>query len=765
MMKLIVIGNYPPRQCGISTFTQNLVQSIAAAAHKKTVDMKLEIIAMNDDRTYDYPAEVNHSIQQDSLTDYFKAAEYINENADACIIQHEYGIFGGEHGSYILNLTDQLQIPFIVTFHTVLKEPGFVQQNILYTLARKAYKVVVMSKKATQFLQEAYNIPSHKISIIEHGVPNFEPACRQQLRQEFGFSDKKILLTFGLLGRGKGIETVIQSLPKLVQQHPNVQYWLLGKTHPNVVLHEGEAYRESLQEMAEQLGVADNLVLKNEFVDEKTLFDYLSAADIYVTPYVNEAQITSGTLSYAIGAGVPVLSTPYWHAQELLSEGRGQLFDFKNSEQLCDMLTELLHEPDKLEEMRRRASTYGKTLKWNQKGAEYLQTLLDSVQQHKHSAHRPRASKKAISLPELNLSHIFTLTDSTGIIQHAKYAIPNFFEGYCLDDNARALLATSMAHRQGHLEVAPLVTTYLSYIYYMQREDGRFRNFLGYDRRFLDQVGSEDSFGRTIWALGYALAYPPSRMHEPLIKELFFKAYANIEKLISPRAIAYSILGLCSYLEKDNSNENVLGMLKKLTQRLVDLYIQDSSPDWPWFEHILAYGNGFLPLALFRSLEYIDSEETERIALESTAFLEELTLNEGHLRPVGCHGFYRKGKKLCYYDQQPIDAMAMVLLYSYAYKLTGNEDFYDKAILSFRWYLGKNDLHLPLYNPVNGGCYDGLMQEGINLNQGAESTLSYTIARLAIGELQQEKMLLQNRRLVKMNGSELHYKRISFMKD
>ncbi|PHN05522.1 glycosyltransferase family 4 protein [Flavilitoribacter nigricans] len=775
-IKVVYIGNYPPRQCGIGTFTENLVRSITQAAHQSDCVLNTEVIAMNNGVAHTYPDIVSRTIQEDTLPHYLQAADYINREADACIIQHEYGIFGGDHGRHILRLVDRLEVPLLVTLHTVLKQPSVTQRQIVRLLGEKAHQLVVMSQTAKQFLVDSYGVSAGKVAIIEHGVPNFPLGPKETLRRELGFTDQKILLTFGLLGPGKGIETMIRALPAVVEKHPDVAYWVLGKTHPNIVKAEGERYRESLIAMAEELGVGDHLVMKNEFVDEETLFNYLRATDIYVTPYPNEAQITSGTLSYAVGAGTPVVSTPYWHAQELLADGRGRYFDFRNADQLAETLIDLFNQKSELTKISTLAASYGNTLKWFRKGQEYLDIIQDALDHTPQLSIRPGPNREGVELPPLNFEHLINMTDSTGVIQHAKYAIPNFREGYCLDDNARALLLGAMAYRQGNRQLESVIRSSLSYLYYVQREDGQFRNFVSYDRRFLDETGSEDAFGRAIWALGYALANPPGEEHEPLIRELYYRAFDQMENLGSLRAMAYSLLGICSYLERYPEDERNLSQLRRLQQRMVREYQSSATDTWPWYETVLAYGNGLLPLALIRTLDYSDDPEVREVAFRSINFLTEITLQEGYLRPVGCNPFYRRGEELCYYDQQPIDAMAMVLLYDRAYRQTLQTAFFDRAWVCFEWFTGKNDLGLPLYNANNGGCYDGLMADGINLNQGAESTIAYLIARLTMEELQRQRKVEIKEVLQRSGHKHLENKdaalvriyrrkRVSYMKD
>lgn len=758
--RLVYIGNYPPRQCGIGTFTENLVKSVAYAAAQSEYPLHAEVVAMNNGTSYQYPDIVSRVIQEETVEHYLETAAHINQTADVCIIQHEYGIFGGDHGQHLLKLVNQLKIPFLVTLHTVLQQPSRAQRQIVRLLAEKTYQLVVMSQKAKNFLIDSYGISAEKIAIIEHGVPNAPRGDRMTLRKEFGFDGKKIVLTFGLLGPGKGIETMIRALPELLEQHPDVEYWVLGKTHPNIVKHEGERYRESLMNMAEELGVGDHLVMKNEFVDETMLFNYLRATDIYVTPYPHEAQITSGTLSYAVGAGTPVVSTPYWHAQELLADGRGRYFDFKNSDQLAGVLRDLFNREDELQDIAAKAAQYGDTLRWNTKGQEYLDVVRRSIIEPIDAAAKPGPAPGRQQLPAVNFDHLRALTDGTGVIQHAKYAIPNFKEGYCLDDNARALLLGATAHQQGYRQLDGVIQSALSYIYYAQTEDGWFRNFMSYDRKFLDQVGSEDAFGRAMWALGYALAYPPGDIHQPLIREIYYKAFDKIDTLISLRSMAYAALGICYSLEQFPADQRLLEQLERLRNRIADEFRHGKTDGWDWYESVVAYGNGFLPLSLIRSLEFLEDEEVRQIAFSSLKFLEELTLAGEHLRPIGCNPFFRRGEKVCHFDQQPIDAMAMVLLYTYAYRLTGEAEFQQKARLSFEWFLGKNDLGLPLYNETNGGCYDGLMPDGVNLNQGAESTIAFLISRLQVNDLYNDERPLTRQDVNRLERSKETHNRI-----
>jgi glycosyltransferase involved in cell wall biosynthesis len=732
-MKIAYIATYPPRACGIGTFTQNLIRAVYSNDPGRRLSDKAKVFAMSDTACAErYAEEVSFCICEQNQASYLAAAAMLNESdTDVVVVQHEYGIFGGQDGAYLLSLLDELEKPAVATFHTVLKTPSRGQHFVLRSIASKVSKVVVMTRLAKQMLQDIYKIPAEKIAIIEHGVPTCETAGRDELRRKFNFTDRRILFTFGLIGRSKGLETVINALPAIVKQYPETLYVVLGKTHPSIVRHSGEEYREYLLDLAQQKGVADNLLFINEFAEEQDLWEYLRACDIYLTPYLNEAQITSGTLSYAVGAGAAVVSTPYWHAQELLEDGRGRLFDFRNADALSEVVLDLFSRDENLQSMRSKAAAYGENLKWNLIGKQYLDLFKAVVKQE--GAIFDKQLSLTNNLPPVNFKHVRTMTDDTGILQHAKYSLPNRHEGYCLDDNTRAMIAVLMGRkRHASAWMDHAAGTYLSFIYHCQREDGQFRNFMGYDRQFLESVGSEDSFGRAVWAVGYALTNPVNGGFQSLAKEIFWRALPHISELKSLRAIAFSILGISSYLKKNASDENMLNLLHQLRSKLCEAYHASADGEWQWFEDYMTYCNGILPLALFHSLEHLPDENVQEIAVNATGFLEKTTMSAGYCRPVGCHSFYKKGGQCAEYDQQAVDVLANVLLFLQAYKVTGQEPYFEKALLCNAWFFGKNDLRLSLYDPETGGCGDGLTETGVNQNQGAESTLAYVLCSLAV---------------------------------
>jgi len=738
-MKIAYISTCLPRECGIATFNQNLIRAINANFPKGNLSNNGGyVVALNDSdnlQEYEYPEEVKYVIRQNHQKDYIRAANYINtSDADVCILEHEFGIFGGDSGIYILPLLNRLEKPLISILHTVLKEPSYVQRIIIREIAEQSSKIVVMSQRAVEFLTGIYDVPAEKIQLIEHGVPDVEPSKINPVKNLSQFKDRRVLLTFGLISRNKGLETVVRALPKIVEKNPDVMYVVLGNTHPGVIKNSGEEYRDHLKSLAAQLNVSKHLSFINKFVSEEELVNYLSAAEVYVTPYLNEAQITSGTLSYAVGAGAAVVSTPYWHATELLANNRGRLFDFKNAEALADIINELLAHDDVLNELKENAFEYGLHLRWPVIGSEYIKVAQEACTNHDF---RDKILRNSIVDPEImpkfSLTHVLRLTDDTGIVQHAKYGIPNLKEGYCLDDNSRALIMALMAYQRNKTKEAfELLPVYLSFIHYMQTEDGNFRNFLSFNRQYLDEVGSEDSFGRTVWALGYLIGCAASNSYREFALELFQKSFAHFGKLKHLRGMANTIIGITLYLKVVPGDEGMVKELVRLTQPLIDAYENNQPDDWHWFEEKMTYDNAILPLALLHSCEITGSEKAKEVALKTMAFLDRLTLSNGYLSPVGNDGWYYKGGSFPTFDQQAIETMAMVLMHFKAYEIFRKPQYIEKMFLSYRWFLGENTLRAPLYDHETKGCCDGLLPTGINRNQGAESTLAYLISHLTV---------------------------------
>jgi len=733
-MKIAYISTYPPRECGLATFNQNLVNALGLNSSYNA--SKSFVVALNESddlNEHHYPEEVKFVVRQQNQQDYIEAANFINKSeVDACIIEHEFGIYGGNSGVFLLSLINNLKKPFITILHTVLKEPNFMQQTIIKEIAVKSSKIVVMSKKAVHFLKTIYQIQPAQIKLIEHGVPDLEPKTSNEIAKSDLFKNKKVLFTFGLISRNKGLETVIKALPKIVSTNPDVLYVILGNTHPGVVKHNGEEYRDSLKTLAQELGVEKHIAFVNKFVSEEELHTYLTACYLYITPYLNEAQITSGTLSYAIGAGTAVISTPYWHAQELLADNRGKLFDFKNHEQLATIVNTLLNDQEKYNALRKNAYQYGKNLRWPAIGNVYIDVLNEAIQTKKPNRSIPPIIDVE-AMPVLNLSHIIRLTDDTGIIQHAKFGIPNLKEGYCIDDNARALIMALMAYEQDKNKKAiELIPIYLSYMKYMQKDDGNFRNFLSFNRNYLDEVGSEDSFGRTIWSLGYLIAGNVNNSYREFGKELFSNAVVHFKDLKYLRGIANTMIGIAYYLKAHPGDELLLTEINRLANSLKEAYTNHKDGNWHWFENILTYDNAILPLALLHHYEVTGDTKSYETAIESIEFLNRFSFENGYLNPVGNDGWMHKNGKNPIYDQQAIETMAMVLLYFKTFEITKNDMYLNLMHTSYKWFLGENSLHIPLYDFETHGCADGLQKNSVNRNEGAESTLAYFISHLTV---------------------------------
>jgi len=590
-----------------------------------------------------------------------------------------------------------------------------------------------MSSMAIGFLQEVFGIPRRKVLRIEHGVPDFSGFDLKNISKPESWKGRKVLLTFGLIGRSKGIETVIKALPGIVERHPEVLYVVLGKTHPHVVKWAGEEYREYLERLTSELKLENHIQFINEYVSEEELMAYLLASDIYVTPYLNKAQITSGTLSYAVGGGSAVISTPYWHAEELLAEGRGRLFEFHDYEGLAGIVNELLDDPQQMENLKQRAFNYGLKISWPKIGFEYL-TAFENVISESKTGKPLRKKTFTFTMPEFDTGQLERLTDDTGIIQHARGCIANYKTGYCLDDNTRAMIVCVMAHhRFGDSKYYPLIYRYLAYLMYMQNKDGSFKNYLTYGRNTIEEIGSDDAFGRSIWALGYLIRYSPSDSFFQISKELFYNSVRNFDKLRYARGFANCIMGLYHYIHRYPDQEQFVKMLESLANKLIGCFKQHSHDVWKWFEPTLTYDNGLLPAALYQAYELTENPEYFDIAETTRIFLESKCMANEHLSLIG-NGKWLKipPDEFTDYAQQPIDALAMLIMYESAWKVTGNQAFIDKLKLSFEWFFGNNDLNLPLYDEETKGCNDGLEQFGVNRNQGAESIVAYLMSWLIV---------------------------------
>ncbi len=654
-LHIAFVGNYSPRLCGIATFTTDLCE---ATARQLDPQSNIYAVAVNDTEPgYPYPDRVEFTIQKNQQSDYYKAANFINaSNADVACIQHEYGIYGGWDGIYILSLVSSLSVPVVVVLHTVLKNPTPNQKKIIQEMAQRAGRLVVMSELAVTLLQEVYAVPAEKVARLYHGTPDFAALDNKRYKKRFQVEGNQTLLTFGLLSPNKGIETVIRALPGLVREFPKLIYVVLGKTHPNVYKEYGEKYRTGLVALVDRLGLNEHVIFDDRFVSLEELCAWLMAADIYITPYLNEAQIVSGTLSYAVGAGTAIISTPYWYAQELLAEGRGLLFGFADSAALAAALRDLLADKAKLKALRARTYRFGRQMRWEIVAEKYLELFQHTAMAAGKRSMVLKTPPLLLREPPFDLTHLKRLTDDTGLIQHAKYIVPDRHTGYCLDDNSRALMLCAGAYSLLRDEDAKkLISTYFSFTHFTQNPDGRFRNFMDYQRRFLDEIGSDDSFGRALWALGYIIWRPPRDAYRSLAFECFQKALPHVRGL-NLRGKSLAMLGLAAYLRCYQGDESITALLRECADNLLALYKHTAGGDWRWFEDIVCYDNGIMPMALFQTYALLREEKYLQAARETLKFLDENLIRDGRLSIIGSNGWFKRGGPRAQYDQQPIDA-------------------------------------------------------------------------------------------------------------
>jgi glycosyltransferase involved in cell wall biosynthesis len=731
--KIGMLGTYLPRMCGIATFTYDLSNAIA----EQSLNTELFVLAVNDtEKNYLYSERVRFEISEGDLHSFRRASDYLNVNDfDVLCVQHEYGIFGGKAGSHVLALLRELKMPVVVTLHTILGEPNEAQRFVMDELGKISERLVVMTERGRETLQRLHGVPASKIDLIPHGIPRVP--FDSQRKDELGLGGKSVLLTFGLLSPDKGIEYVIDALPGILAAHPNTIYVVLGATHPHVKEQQGEMYRLGLESRAKRLGVDGNIIFHNRFVSQLELVDFLSATDIYITPYLNMQQSTSGTLAYALGSGRAVISTPYWHAQELLADGRGILVPPRNSRAIADAVNEYLDDDEKRLAVRQRAAAAGREMLWPVVAQSYLESFERAKAEH---VERLRTVFQAKTLatgppnfPEVNLEHLRRMSDDTGLMQHAAFNVPRYHEGYCLDDNARALLLMTLMEDADMVkakESRPLVSRYLAFVNHafdpLQR---RFRNFLTYSRQWVEENGSEECHARAIWALGCVVGRSNDPGCRSLSSDLFHAALPAVEQFSSPRAWAYALLGIAEYLRAFEGDSDTQAIQKRLAERLLGLFERSHSVEWPWFEDRLTYCNARLPQALIVSGSRMLNERMTEVGLKSLAWLSDLQRSqEDYFAPIGSNGFYVRGEAKADFDQQPVEACAMVSACLAATRVSTEARWTQDARRAFNWFLGENHLQHTIYDAASGGCRDGIHVGSVNENQGAESTLSFLMA-------------------------------------
>ena len=727
--RIAFVGGFEPRRCGIATFTHDLCEAVAEAAPLAQCFAG----AVNDrPEGYKYPPRVRFEILETDLDSYRRAADFLNfNNTEVLCLQHEFGIYGGPAGSHVLALLKEVRMPVVTTLHTVLQQPDPAQRQVMEELVRRSERLVVMARKGAEILQESYGVPTGKVDVIPHGIPEIPFADPDIYKARFGVDGCSVLLTFGLLGPGKGIEHAIGALPEIVRRHPDTVYLVLGATHPHLVAREGESYRLRLERLAENLGVREHVVFYNRFVSDEELSEFIGAADIYLTPYPNEAQITSGTLAYVFGAGNAVVSTPYWHARELLADGRGILVPFRDPQAIAEGVCAFLDDPERLARTRREAYQFGRETIWPAVARRYLESFRQARAAHKTAPRTTvggwKLGRRSYDLPPLRLDHIMRMSDGTGIFQHATFTVPNFHEGYCTDDNARAFILCNLLEEPGRLD--HLATSYLAFLAAaLNHETGRFRNFMSHGRQWLEGAGSEDSHGRALWALGVGAGRSRNEGHRRLCVQLFDRGLPAVESFNSPRAWAFTLLGVHELLGSNADDAKAGAACEMLTGQLVKLWQNFATEDWPWFETRATYDNARLSQALILSGKATEGEALE-IGLKSLRWLVSMQKTQaGHFRPIGSNGFHEKDGARADFDQQPVESNSMVSACLEAFRVTRDPFWSVEAKRAFEWFLGRNDLGLPLYDYTTGGCGDGLHHDRVNANQGAESSLAFHLS-------------------------------------
>jgi len=737
-VRVAFVSTYPPRQCGIATFCQDLLFGLEELSRKKQLDTDgVRVVAIGSvPYRYDYPAEVCFQIRDYLQKDYKEAAEFLNlAPVDVVSVQHEFGIFGGIDGEYVIDLMEALKKPIVTTLHTVLETPTRGQRRVLERICEISTGIVVQAQRAVHMLADAYTVPRSKIHMIHHGAPDvpfLDPASH---KRDCGADGRPMILTFGLIGPNKGIEYAIDAIAKVARRFPDVLYIVLGATHPEVKKRFGERYRASLEEKVKEQGLERNVSFVNRFVSKEELIRFLVAADVYCSPYPSTEQITSGTLAYAIACGRAIVSTPSWYAQELLADGRGVLVPVKDPDALAEELVRLLDDQGLRDCIRMRAYEFGRNMIWTKVGASYLKVFHDAVREYGIQAGKAYALVKRARespLPDVNLNHLRALTDDTGILQHARFLTPDRERGYCTDDNARALIvAATNWHLFQDESVLPLIRTYLAFVNHaIHPKTGEVRNLMSYDRRWLEGAASEDSHGRTLWALGHCVAYGPSDIVSSHATRLFNLVLPHASAFRSPRAAAYSVLGCLKYLRRFGGDTGARAIACNLAYRLADQLRNNADKDWVWFEDILAYANARLPQALIATGNLLKDRELLHNGLKSLEWLLTVQTDPsgGHLSLVGCNGWYRRGKEKARFDQQPVEIPGLVDACHEAFLATDDEKWLLEMERCFGWFLGRNDVGELVCDPKSGGCHDGLGPSGVNDNEGGEATLSWLMA-------------------------------------
>ncbi|TGC09818.1 glycosyltransferase family 4 protein [Methanolobus halotolerans] len=730
-LKVLFIGTYVPRECGIATFTSDLFNTISK---EDEVDC-CEVIALNDiDETYDYPEEVVFEIRRNKLEDYYRAADHINRSDhDVVCLQHEFGLYWGDAGDYIFALLSSIDKPIITTLHTVIKDPEPPYRRVTEKLMQYSDKVIVMSETSENILHEVYDIHNGKTELVYHGIPDCPFTDSKEHKELLGLKGSPLILTFGLLNPNKGVETTLDALPAVVEKHPGLKYLVLGATHPEIKRNFGEAYREYLLDKVHELGLESNVIFHDKFVEKNELYEYILASDIYVSPYHSREQVVSGALTYAIGMGKAIVSTPYWYAQETLTENRGILVEFEDITGISKALMHLIENPQECNEMRRNAYEFGRQMIWKNVGKEYISIFRLALKNYPVSTTDEKTdfSLFSVNLPKTKLDYMISMTDDVGIFQHATFGVPSRRHGYSTDDVGRGLVALTraMSGNDRIRDIKKLVTLYLSYLDHAQTEKGHFHNFMSYDRKFLDDKGSDDTFGRALYGLGHVCACSllPDNLRSHALG-MIRRSRPVMDEIHAPRAKAYTMSGLYEILDKGIDKDIFLPVFIRYADHLTGLYEDNRQDDWEWFEPEVTYGNAKMCEVLMLAYNLTGNPKYRDTGIKTLDFLTELQWNGEFFDLVGNEGWCKYKCEKALFGQQPIDAAYLTEAYVTAYELTRRERYFQLANRSIEYFLGRNRLNAVMYDHESGAVCDGLDMKGMNPNQGAESVVCFIMA-------------------------------------
>lgn len=731
---LAVLGNALPRQCGLATYTSHSVEAL----RDEFPEMEIDHYAMDDGTGIAYGSDVAMAIPADDRSAYVCAGRAINQSgAQALWLHHEFGIFGGNAGDYVLSLLAEVDIPLVVTLHTVLPDPNPDQMRVMRTILARARRIIVMAERAALLLQSVYRVPAHIVQIIPHGAPDRPLADTAPCKERLGLGTGPTVMTFGLLSPGKGIETAIRAMPAVVEEQPDLLYLIVGASHPALKRREGEAYRDALKALVAELDLGRHVRFVDRFLDNEELLDHLQAADVYLTPYPGRNQVTSGTLAYALAMGRPVVSTPYFHAEEALASGIGTLVPFGDSAAMSDAISQLLADPDALKAQSRRVWQAARKTIWEQNARAVMTVLSDA---NSRNAATPRDGQADNNDVKVKLAGIAAITDDVGIMQHCTRGIPDRRHGYCIDDNARALMLVCATRAGSAHERDYLARIYAAFIEHGWNADaGRFRNFMSYDRRWLEEIGSEDSNGRTLWSLGSAARSAPQNFLRDWAADRFNDAVPMVGKMHAPRAIAFSMLGMAAMLDMDPGHEQCRRLLASSLDLFRLLMSDAQRPDWPWFEIMLSYDNARLPQAMLEAGRVMGDDNAISLGLSTLRWLLDMQrAPAGHFRPVGTEGFGVAYAQPAPFDQQPLEALATIDACLAAWRTDGDGRWIAEAQTAYGWFGGENDLGASLTSEDGTVCHDGLTPFGVNLNTGAESMLALQMARHSMSEFAEE---------------------------